>query len=402
MIFLTCHDTSSITPCELSTPRLLLTNSFLLNSRLTDQLMKLMRHAEKQDEETFCVAWMEDGKSFIIRNPDEFTREVVPKFFKATKFSSFTRKLYRWGFRQVNRGIGPDDPIIFGNEHFQRDNATLMAKMRSITAAGTRKQEQQLQKTSSPMFFPGMKHHLDDSMGLMGAFSTGFSVDESGHKRMMLEHIYQQQQKSNLLSQTCGVNASMNSNSNSNNNNGMFSGMSSNGSLSLTNALRPNMSSMNAAMNNFNTMNQNNMCPPQPTANSMIMQNIHSSNMGMGNGCSGNNAMNDMTSFDMLMQQHQNGGSMNAPFMNNNMGMNINSMNNNMGCNSINNNNNNNGMNSFGNLQNNFVSNLQQPQQQQFCGGMGGMGNSSGNGYHNAASTAEIVNAAIAALRYAS
>jgi hypothetical protein len=50
--------------------------------------------------------------------------------------------VYRWGFRQVNRGIGPDDPIIFGNEYFQRDDAGLMAKMRSTTAASTRKQEE--------------------------------------------------------------------------------------------------------------------------------------------------------------------------------------------------------------------------------------------------------------------
>jgi len=55
------------------------------------------------------------------------------------KFQSFTRKLYRWGFRQVNRGIGPDDPIIFGNEHFQRDDEELMVKMRSTTAASNRR-----------------------------------------------------------------------------------------------------------------------------------------------------------------------------------------------------------------------------------------------------------------------
>lgn len=59
--------------------------------------------------------------------------------YRATKFQSFTRKLYRWGFRQVNRGIGPDDPIIFGNEHFQRDDEELMVKMRSTTAASNRR-----------------------------------------------------------------------------------------------------------------------------------------------------------------------------------------------------------------------------------------------------------------------
>jgi hypothetical protein len=102
--------------------------------------MSMMRMAERQENpDTFCIAWLPDGKSFVIRNTDEFTRTVLPHYFKATKFSSYTRKLYRWGFRQVNRGIGPDDPIIFGNEYFQRDNAELMTKMRSITAAGTRK-----------------------------------------------------------------------------------------------------------------------------------------------------------------------------------------------------------------------------------------------------------------------
>jgi len=104
--------------------------------------MNMMKFVDEQDHEEFCVAWLPDGKSFVIRNSDEFTKIVVPKFFKPTKFSSFTRKLYRWGFRQVNRGIGPDDPIIFGNDHFQRDNLDLMIQMRSVTAATIRKQEE--------------------------------------------------------------------------------------------------------------------------------------------------------------------------------------------------------------------------------------------------------------------
>jgi HSF-type DNA-binding len=106
-------------------------------------MMKMMQYAEtrKGPKDDFCVAWLEDGKSFVIRNCDEFTRSVVPMYFKATKFASFTRKLYRWGFRQVNRGIGPDDPIIFGNEHFLRDHPEDMANMKSVTAASARKAE---------------------------------------------------------------------------------------------------------------------------------------------------------------------------------------------------------------------------------------------------------------------
>jgi hypothetical protein len=138
-----------------------------------------MKYADKAgDPETFCVAWLPDGKSFIVRHPDDFTRKVLPKFFKSTKFSSFTRKLYRWGFRQVNRGIGPDDPIIFGNEWFQRNDAELMTKMRSITAASTRKQD---------------TDNLQQMLVQKRALDTWEA--ERDQKRLLLTQIMQQQQQ---------------------------------------------------------------------------------------------------------------------------------------------------------------------------------------------------------------
>ena len=180
--------------------------------------MNLMKFAQPEDPETFCVAWLPDGKSFVIRNPDEFTRKVLPKFFKATKFSSFTRKLYRWGFRQVNRGIGPDDPIIFGNEYFQRDKLDLMTKMRSITAASTRKQDQ------SNMQMLAQKRALE-------------SMDN------------QQNQKRMLLNQFMKQKAAMNT--------GMFS---NGGGMNLTQALRPGNNGFNGLgrmdmFQQFNTPN---------------------------------------------------------------------------------------------------------------------------------------------------
>jgi HSF-type DNA-binding len=173
--------------------------------------MNLMRFAQEQDD-AFCVAWLPDGKSFVIRKPDEFTRQVVPKFFKATKFSSFTRKLYRWGFRQVNRGIGPDDPIIFGNEHFQRDSAEEMSKMRSITAASSRKAEAQTVYCS--------KRTLD----------CGAVVAEGPdhHKRALFGHLLQQKA------------AVMNTRPNANMY--LYSGLPAQGAaVSLSSALRPNL-----------------------------------------------------------------------------------------------------------------------------------------------------------------
>lgn len=88
------------------------------------------------------VAWMPDGNSFLIRSKETLVRDLLPLFFRQSKFSSFTRKLYRWGFRQVNipRERLPNE-IYFGNEAFQRDDKAKLSEMRSITAAGLRREK---------------------------------------------------------------------------------------------------------------------------------------------------------------------------------------------------------------------------------------------------------------------
>ena len=51
-------------------------------------------------------------------------------------------KLYRWGFRQVSvvqQSNTSRRDMIFGHEFFQRDNKAMMSRMRSVTAAGTRR-----------------------------------------------------------------------------------------------------------------------------------------------------------------------------------------------------------------------------------------------------------------------
>jgi HSF-type DNA-binding len=89
-----------------------------------------------------AVGWTLDGRAFIIRNKDDLVKGLLPMFFRQGKLASFTRKLYRWGFRQVSvspDGLSSKKKMIFGHEWFQRDNKQLMASMRSITAAGTRR-----------------------------------------------------------------------------------------------------------------------------------------------------------------------------------------------------------------------------------------------------------------------
>jgi hypothetical protein len=105
-------------------------------------LSHIDREKAKSGKRDPCACWSQDGHAFIVRSRKEFVATLLPLFFRDAKFSSFTRKLYRWGFRQicfpkkVNR---KDREMIFGHEHFQRDDKALMANMRSVTAAGTRR-----------------------------------------------------------------------------------------------------------------------------------------------------------------------------------------------------------------------------------------------------------------------
>jgi hypothetical protein len=281
--------------------------------------MKLLEYADTFGDD-YCVKWMNDGKSFIITNPDEFTKVVVPMFFKPTKFSSFTRKLYRWGFRQVNRGIGPEDPIIFGCDFFQRDDAALMTKMRSTTAAGARKIEQ---AHAWDMQYSGAKHGYDFN-----------SFEDLNNKRTMLEQMYNDQ-KINTMSAPIS--------------NLYFN---TNGTMSLSSALRPNMS--------YQGNQQQQLLEQMQTVDSqgfqnqqqqflMIHQNQQQQLMMMQQQQQlqqqqhlQHQGFNNMSAFDMMQQMH--GGNMTQFLPQNNL---------------------------------------------------------SGNQYANPGSTAEIVNAAISALRFA-
>jgi hypothetical protein len=94
------------------------------------------------DPEKLCISWILDGRAFIIRSKEEMAKQLLPMFFRQSKFPSFTRKLYRWGFRQVSvvqHSSTNRRDMIFGHEFFQRDNKAMMGRMRSVTAAGTRR-----------------------------------------------------------------------------------------------------------------------------------------------------------------------------------------------------------------------------------------------------------------------
>eukprot|EP00579_Thalassiosira_antarctica_P029238 CAMPEP_0202003612 /NCGR_PEP_ID=MMETSP0905-20130828/9147_1 /ASSEMBLY_ACC=CAM_ASM_000554 /TAXON_ID=420261 /ORGANISM="Thalassiosira antarctica, Strain CCMP982" /LENGTH=850 /DNA_ID=CAMNT_0048560781 /DNA_START=93 /DNA_END=2645 /DNA_ORIENTATION=+ len=86
------------------------------------KLMEVLSNPDIDD----IVTWLPHGKGFIILQKRKFSMDVMPGYFKHSKFTSFTRKLNRWGFSRVGRG--PEMGAYY-HKFFQRGNYLLCMQM---------------------------------------------------------------------------------------------------------------------------------------------------------------------------------------------------------------------------------------------------------------------------------
>lgn len=106
------------------------------------QLMQVLCNEE------YCniISWSPTGRSFCIHNGKLLTEKVLPEFFKCAKYSSFTRKLHRWGFVRHYRG---PEAGGFVNPHFQKGRLDLVDFMKPCDPPVERKPKAAKQKRTS-------------------------------------------------------------------------------------------------------------------------------------------------------------------------------------------------------------------------------------------------------------
>lgn len=102
------------------------------------------------------ISWTNEGDAFVIYNPTELAKVLLPRYFQTDKFSSFQRQLNAYGFKrtylyrlkQTNTCASKNDLHVYKHDVFHRNHPELLDQ---ITRKGKIEIKPQLSLSADPL-----------------------------------------------------------------------------------------------------------------------------------------------------------------------------------------------------------------------------------------------------------
>lgn len=119
------------------------------------KLHSILENSEASGQQGI-ISWLPSGKAFKIHKPKEFADAIMPQYFNQTKYRSFQRQLYIYGFDRI-KDKQSEDYGAYYHELFIRGASDLCLDMQRKKIKGTglsneerRKRANKLRENSKP------------------------------------------------------------------------------------------------------------------------------------------------------------------------------------------------------------------------------------------------------------
>ncbi|XP_027367462.1 heat stress transcription factor B-3-like [Abrus precatorius] len=126
------------------------------------------------------VSWNGDGTTFVVLQPVEFARDLLPTLFKHSNFSSFVRQLNTYGFRKV-----ATNRWEFCNERFRKGEKDLLCEIRRRKAWASKQQ----QPTIAPNQATPQQDSDDDHRSSSASSCSGYATLVDENKRLKKQNM---------------------------------------------------------------------------------------------------------------------------------------------------------------------------------------------------------------------